>query len=352
MPRQSRIADILMAGSKNQAQMMNQAYGGLAQGMDGLFTGVRQGLEERRERKKTEAFQQMTPIQQADYMAANAKTPQQVLAAQELGRSAVQREGNSAVQPLLTELSSPETSNERAKEIREELFSTARSYNMDEAKVREAYKKANERRILSEVEQFDAETREFSIRAKQALASNASREAFVSQYGDEAGAVYDAEKEAKDLRNMQTEIAKENLRKSTYQYSDTVLSKPPFSFSQVELDQVNAIAGGSGKNAMVLSIVTARSKPQNAALITVHAKALYNQVAEEMNLDLDDEDERPIIESESYRRVLEAARTGGSKGIAGIISQQQENEETNEDGTTFDFDVAIQTLMEQLNQPD
>lgn len=58
MPRQSRIADILMAGSKQQAQMMNQAYGGLAQGMQGLFTGVGQGLESRRKRQEAEALKQ------------------------------------------------------------------------------------------------------------------------------------------------------------------------------------------------------------------------------------------------------------------------------------------------------
>jgi hypothetical protein len=333
--------------------MMNQAYGGLAQGIGGLFTGVEQGLEERRERKKMEAFQQMTPIQQADYMAANAKTPKEVLAAQELGRSVEQREGNSAVQPLLTELSDPETSNERAKEIREELFSTARSYNIDEAKVRDAYKQANERRILSEVEQFEAETREFSIRAKQALASNTSREAFVSQYGDEAGAVYDAEKEAQDLRAMQIEQARENLRKSKYQYSDKILSSPPFSFSQAERDQVDAISGGAAKNAMVLSIVTARVAPQNAALITVYAKAMYNQVAEEKGLDLDDEDERPIIESEAYRRVLLAYSREGLKGIAGMVAQKQEKEESTDSTTPIDFEAAIQELFGDLeNQPE
>ena len=352
MPRQSRIADILMAGSKQQAQMMNQAYGGLSQGIGGLFTGVEQGLEGRRERKKMEAFQQMTPVQQADYMAANAKTPQEVLAAQELGRSAVQREGNSAVQPLLTELSNPDTSNERAREIREELFTTARSYNIDEAKVREAYKKANERRILSEVERVEAETREFSIYAKQALASNTSREAFVSQYGDEAGAVYDAEKEAKESRDIQIQVARENLRKSTYQYSDKTLSQPPLSFSQAEIDQVNAISGGSAKNAMVLSIVTARSQPQNAALITVHAKALFNQVAEDNGWDFDDEDEKAKIESEAYRRVLQAANTGGLKGVAGIVAQQQENAETTKSDTTIDIGAAVLEIQSLLNEAD
>jgi len=58
MPRQSRIADILMAGSRQQAQMMNQAYGGLAQGVQGFFTGVEQGLESRRRGREEEALKQ------------------------------------------------------------------------------------------------------------------------------------------------------------------------------------------------------------------------------------------------------------------------------------------------------
>lgn len=58
MPRQSRIADILMAGSRQQAQMMNQAYGGLAQGMGGLFTGVEKGLESRRIKQEKEVLKQ------------------------------------------------------------------------------------------------------------------------------------------------------------------------------------------------------------------------------------------------------------------------------------------------------
>jgi hypothetical protein len=315
----------------------------------GMTPSLMRSEQQRQERMQ--AFQNMTPVQQADFMVSQARTPQEVLAAQDLRRTAVEREGNSAIQPLITEVSNPETSDERAKELRKEIFDTARTYNMDESTIRKAYQAANERRILSEVEQLDAETREFAFRAKRALASNTSREAFVSQYGDEAGAVYDAEKEAQDLRDMQIQQAKENLRKSKYQYSDKILSSPPFSFSQAELDQVNAIAGGAAKNAMVLSIVTARSKPQNAALITVYAKAMYRQVAEELGLDLDDEDERPIIESEAYRRVLQASNTEGTKGIAGIVAQKQEQEA--EATPEIDLQSAIDELVRELgNQPD
>jgi len=74
MPRQSRIADILMAGSRQQAQMMNQAYGGLAQGMQGLFTGVGKGLESRREaRNKEETAKEVQQLLQQ-----NANNPAQL----------------------------------------------------------------------------------------------------------------------------------------------------------------------------------------------------------------------------------------------------------------------------------
>ena len=306
---------------------------------------------EQERKQQMQAFQNMTPVQRADFMVARAKTPQELMTAEKARTAAIKVEGNAAVQPLLTELSDPETSDERAKEIRQELFDTGRQYEMDESELRQGYTQANQIRILSEVEKLEADTRRFSILAKQAIGTGLSREAFVSEHGTDAGFVYDAEKTQKELNDASIAEAKENLRKSTYQYSDKILSEPPFSFSEAEINQINALVGGERKNAQVFNIVASKTKPQNAALITAYAKSLYNQVAEDMGWDFDDEDERMMIESEAYRRVLSASNRDGNAGIAGLVAQQQEQEA---DSTPeVDLQSAIDELVRELgNQPD
>lgn len=329
----------------------------------GLFgagiTQLGQDLKEanklRQRRGMLEQFIAGTPEQRAQVLQQEAiRTGNLDMAVQgvNMANVAQQEAGNRIIQPLLTELSNPETSDERAKEIRAEIFDAARANpQLDEGNVRKAFNATNKARIMSGLEKLQAETSELSIRAEQALSANQTRDDFIRQHGEEAGYIYDAQRDAKELRENQLAISRENKRKSTYQYSDEVLKGEPFYFSDSEIAMVNAISGGENKNNRVHQIVEARSRPHNAALITVQAKALLNQVAADSKtwygktLELDDKDERPIIESEAYRRVLEAQRTGGLSGISNLISNAQDQEQELE---PVDYGKIIEELAKKL----
>lgn len=72
MPRQSRIADILMMGSQQQAQSMSQGYGKLSEGLSGLFSGVASGIDKRKEAQVN--------AEQAEILKQYAQNPEKLIA--------------------------------------------------------------------------------------------------------------------------------------------------------------------------------------------------------------------------------------------------------------------------------
>jgi len=301
------------------------------------------------QRRMLEQFMSGDPTQRAQIVQQQAmRTGDLGLAMQgvEMQEAATQRVGNDIIQPLLTELSSPETSDERAKEIRDEIFGAARTYNIDESRVRSAYTATNKARLTSAYETLNAQTQELSMRAKQALSSGTDRETFVAQYGEENGYIFDDEKALREKNQLALETARANRAKAEFTYTDTEL-RETLGLTDVQIKQIKGIRGGEAKNRAVENAVIANFKDTqlNASLLRFMAGARLADVAKREGLDLDDEDERREAESIAAKEVLELYKSGGTSAVAGSQAEAQTQEQGQEG---FNVEQAIAELYQSL----
>lgn len=307
--------------------------------------------ERRRQRSMLEQFMSGDDAQRAQILQQQALRKGDLgLAMQgvELQKAATQSVGNNIIQPLLTELSNPETSNDRAKEIRDEIFKAARDYNIDESRVRSAFTATNKARLTSNYETLQAQTQELSMLAKQALSSGTDRDTFVSTYGEENGYIYDDEKLLREKNQIALETARENRNNSTFSYTDSELSD--LGLTDTQIKQIKALKGGTAKNRAVLNAVSSNfnNNTLNASLMNFMAKARLAEVSKREGLDLDDEEERREAESIAAKEVLELFKVGGISAVAGSQAQSQEQEPTD-----IDISAAMAELYKSLGtQPD
>ena len=326
----------------------------------GLFEAARDvaqapavmGLERKRD-ERAQQFLNMTPRQRGQELLRRATRSGDVramAAAQSLIDSATEAEGNKVIQPLITELSNPETTEERAQELRVEVFDLARANNLKEADVRAAFNAANKSRITTGYEQLLRETQELSIVAKRALSANTSREDFVAQYGEENGYIYDDEKDLRETAQLNLQITQERIRQATFQYNDEEMEKLGLSDSQITV--INGLKTGQQKNSAVAAAVKAnfeKDKVINASLLNYMADARVADVAERENLDLGDADEVIIARSIAKKEVLELYRAGGIEGV--INAQVTAAGETTGIGS-ISYEEAVLDIRNSLGSPD
>jgi len=320
----------------------------------GLFEAARNvgqapgvvGFQKKRD-ERMEQFQSMNPLQRAEYMMGRAKTPREMVMAQTMMDKATAEAGNTVIQPLLTELSNPETTEERAKELRVEIFEAARREGVKEAVVRESFNTANKSRITVGYEQLLRETQELSIVAKQAISANTSRDAFVAQYGEENGYIYDDEKDLKETGLLNLQAAKEKAKEATFQYSDEEMENLGLSAEQIKV--AKGMKTGKAKNAAVLAAVSANFKRDtnlNASLLNFMADARVADIAERDNLDLEDKDDVIIARSTAKKEVLEMYRSGGLSAV--ISAQATATGDTTSSTLVIETDAQIGDLYTEL----
>lgn len=291
-----------------------------------------------------------TPEQRAQIMQEEAiRTGNVDMAMQGINMSiaAQQAAGNRIIQPLLTELSNPETSDERAKEIRAEIFDAARANpQLDEGNVRKAFNATNTARIKTNYETLLTQTQELSMLAKRALSAGTDRDTFVAQYGEENGYIFDNERDALETNQLALEKARGNKAQSTFAYTDKELSET-MGLTDIQIKRIKAIKGGENKNKAVLSAVIANMSDAtlNASLMNYMAEARLVDVAERESLDLDDEEERRVAESLAKKEVLTLFRTGGIDAVAGGEAQAQDQEQEQE---PVDYGKIIEELAKKL----
>lgn len=322
----------------------------------GLFEAARDvaqapavmGLERKRD-ERAQQFLNMTPLQRGQELLLRATRSGDVramAAAQNLIDSATEAEGNKVIQPLITELSNPETTEERAQELRVEIFDLARANNLKEADVRTSFNAANKSRITTGYEQLLRETQELSIVAKRALSANTSREDFVAQYGEENGYIYDDEKDLRETAQLNLQTAKEKARLETFQYNDEEMGKLGLSDAQITV--INGLKTGRQKNAAVAAAVKAnfeKDKTANASLLNFMADARVADIAERENLDLGDEDDVIIARSLAKKEVLELYRVSG---IEGVINAQVTAAGETTIGTVDTTQAGIDAIVKSL----
>jgi len=322
----------------------------------GLFEAARDvaqapavmGLERKRD-ERAQQFLNMSPLQRGQELLRRATRSGDVramAAAQSLIDSATEAEGNKVIQPLITELSNPETTEERAQELRVEIFDLARANNLKEASVRTAFNAANKSRITTGYEQLLRQTQQLSIVAKRALSSNTSREDFVAQYGEENGYIYDDEKDLRETAQLNLKTARERARLETFQYNDEEMGKLGLSDSQITA--INGLKTGREKNAAVAAAVKAnfeKDKVINASLLNYMADARVADIAERENLDLGDADEVIIARSLAKKEVLELYRVNG---IEGVINAQVTAAGETTIGTVDTTQAGIDAIVKSL----
>ena len=326
----------------------------------GLFEAARDvaqapavmGLERKRD-ERAQQFLNMTPRQRGQELLRRATRSGDVramAAAQSLIDSATEAEGNKVIQPLITELSNPETTEERAQELRVEVFDLARANNLKEADVRAAFNAANKSRITTGYEQLLRETQELSIVAKRALSANTSREDFVAQYGEKNGYIYDNEKDLRETAQLNLQITRERVRLETFQYNDEEMGKLGLSDSQITT--INGLKTGREKNAAVAAAVKANFDEDttiNASLLNFMAESRVADIAERENLDLGDEDDVIIARSLAKKEVRELYRVGG---IEGVINAQVAAAGEATGSTVARNQAAIDAFIESLGVGD
>jgi hypothetical protein len=269
-------------------------------------------------------------------------------ALQETNKAAVKENALADLQTSITELMNPETTSERASEIRASALSQGRAARVDEAKLRAALDAANKRRVGSFLENETRIINELNIKAKQAISTGQSKEAFVTANGEQYGYIYDDEVAAQKLKDEQLRKAAENKRLDTFEYTDEQLKNLGLSAAQIN-NVKNLNVGGRGKNNAVFNYVTANAKTTpNASLINVYAKAFEAEIAEENNLDFDDMDDYREIQSLAAQKALEVFSTQGLEGITNATVESQKDEDPNE----IDFDAFMQSMMAELGMAD
>lgn len=322
----------------------------------GLFEAARNvgqapgifGLQKKRE-ERAQQFQAMNPLEQGQFMmkrASQSGDVRDMVAAQGMIDRATENQADARIQPLLTELSNPETTDERVTELRQEIFDIARKEGVKEGNVRAAFNAANKSRITTGYEQLLRETQELSIVAKKAISSNTSREAFVAQYGEDNGYIYDAEKDLLETAKLNLQIAQEKARLETFQYNDEEMKKLGLSDAQITV--INGMKTGRQKNNAVSAAVKAnfnKDKTANASLLNFMADARVADIAERENLDLDDADDVIIARSIAKKEVLELYRVNGIEGVINAqVTAVGETTGSTVDTTQAGIDAIVKSL--------
>jgi hypothetical protein len=266
----------------------------------------------------------------------------------ETSKTAAKENALAELQTSITELMNPETTPERASEIRASALSQGRAARVDEARLRDALDGADRRRVGSFLETQTRIINELNIKAKQAISRGQSKEDFVAANGEQYGYIYDDEVTTQELRAEQVRKAKENKNLDTFAYTDQELKKLGLTDAQIN-NVKNLKVGGRGKNNAVFNYVTANEKTApNASLINVYAKAFEAEIAETNDLDFDDTDDYREIQSLAAKKALEVFATQGLEGIAKATVENQRDEDSNE----IDVGAFMKTIMAELGQAD
>jgi hypothetical protein len=269
-------------------------------------------------------------------------------AARETSKVAVKENALADLQTSITELMDPETTSERASEIKASALSQGRAARVDEARLRAALDAADKRRVGSFLENETRIINELNIKAKQAISRGQSKEAFVAANGEQYGYIYDDEVATQALRDEQLRKAEENRKLGTFSYTDEELKNLGLTDAQIN-NVKNLKVGGQGKNNAVFNYVQANAKTApNASLINVYAKAFEAEIAEKNNLDFDDTDDYREIQSLAAKKALEVFSTQGLEGITNATVESQKDEDPNE----IDVDAFMQSIMAELGVAD
>lgn len=266
----------------------------------------------------------------------------------ETSKTAVKENALADLQTSITELMDPETTPERASEIRASSLNQGRVAGIDEAKLRNALDGADKRRVGSFLETETRIINELNIKARQAISRGQNKEAFVAANGEQYGYIYDDEVTTQELRDEQVRKAQENKNLDTFAYTDQELKNLGLTDAQIN-NVKNLKVGGRGKNNAVLNYVMKNVKTQpNASLINVYAKAFEAEIAETNDLDFDDTDDYREIQSLAAKKALEVFATQGLEGIANATVENQRDEDSNE----IDVGAFMKTIMAELGQAD
>jgi hypothetical protein len=280
-------------------------------------------------------------VETSDILATTA-------AARETSKVAVKENALADLQKSITELMNPETTSERASEIRASALSQGRAARVDEARLRSALDVADKRRVGSFLETETRIINELNIKAKQAISRGQSKEAFVAANGEQYGYIYDDEVASQELRDEQLQTARENKKLDTFAYTDKELKNLGLTDAQIN-NVKNLNVGGRGKNNAVFNYVTANEKTApNASLINVYAKAFEAEIAKENNLDFDDTDDYREIQSLAAKRALDVFSTQGLEGITNATIESEKKEDQDE----IDFSAVIAEIAAALGQAD
>lgn len=269
-------------------------------------------------------------------------------AARETSKVAVKENALASLQTSITELTNPETTAERAKEIRTSALNQGRLAKVDEARLRAALDAADKKRVGTFLENETRVINELNVRAKQAISKGESKETFVEMYGEQYGYIYDDESRTQKINQENLRKAEESRRLSEFTYTDKQLKELGLTDSQIKT--VNSLKiGGSGKNNAVYNYVLSNAKTApNASLINVYAKAFEAEIAEENNLDFDDTDDYREIQSLAAKKALEVFSTQGLEGITNATVESQKDEDPNE----IDVDAFMRSMMAELGVAD
>ena len=267
---------------------------------------------------------------------------------QETSKTAIKENALADLQTSITELANPETTVERARELRSSALSQGRSARVDEARLSRALDAADKNRVGTFLENETRIINELSLQVKQAISSGQSKETFVARHGEEYGYIYDDELNSQTLKKEQLRVAKESKNLSDFTYTDKELEDLGLTAQQIA--NVKALKlGGGGKNNAVYQYVKANAATApNASLINVYAKAFEVEVAKDNNLDFDDADEYKEIQSRSAQKALELFSNQGFQGIVDATVESQSNTDPN----TFDYETLIEEITQSLGQPD